>query len=411
MGSYSNLYFDRTGVDWVKNAAPSECAVLFARSEYKIKPKRSAHPLVKSVLKSVYGGAYEPYYYLISPADRVRRRLSIHGYTEGAVHGVWRKALDERIADVERDPYPTWVDFNFLLATLKNLKFENWKEIRRTFGPAGRPDPKDNLESYLVYDFLDWCSVDSLAQIALDIDACRPNTIWADLTDVYISQYYDPDMSPHDEITSVGAHDYAYTKIIVATEGKTDSNIISAALDKMYPEYADLYSFMDFDGFKVEGGASPLARMIKGLAGAGIRARVVGLFDNDAVGREALASISCVQFPKHIVPKPMPDSAIARSYPTLGPEGLRRLDVNGTATSIEMFLGRTSLMAGESQLQPIRWTEWRPRFAIYQGEVSNKAAIQKTFFEELSACPSALAARQKFRDMDALLNDLFKTFS
>jgi hypothetical protein len=66
---------------------------------------------------------------------------------------------------------------------------------------------------------------------------------------------------------------YALGKITLLTEGVTDSRILRASLDEFYPEGRDLYSFMDFEGFMVERGASRLARFLRGFAGAGLAGR------------------------------------------------------------------------------------------------------------------------------------------
>src|SRR4051812_34199834 len=89
--------------------------------------------------------------------------------------------------------------------------------------------------------------------------------------------------------------DFPAGKIIVLTEGKADTRIIAAALRAFYPEFADAYTFIDFDEFRIEGGASLLARMVKILSGARVQNRMLALFDNDAAGVEAVQTLRHVR--------------------------------------------------------------------------------------------------------------------
>src|SRR5262249_20950434 len=136
---------------------------------------------------------------------------------------------------------------------------------------------------------------------------------------------------------------HAFGKITLLTEGITDSRILRASLEAFYPEARNLYSFVDFEGFRVEGGASPLARLLRGFAGAGLRDRFIAIFDNDAAGHEAVALLKSVVLPPNIRAITLPDLEFARAYPTVGPTGNVRADINGSAASIEIFLGEEAL--------------------------------------------------------------------
>jgi hypothetical protein len=66
---------------------------------------------------------------------------------------------------------------------------------------------------------------------------------------------------------------------------------------------------VDFEGFRVEGGASPLARLLRGFAGAGLTDRFIAIFDNDAAGHEALISLKRIALPSNIRAITLPDLA------------------------------------------------------------------------------------------------------
>jgi hypothetical protein len=87
-----------------------------------------------------------------------------------------------------------------------------------------------------------------------------------------------------DSTCSVFAEEYqSSAKIILLTEGKSDTAILSAALDLLYPHLAGYYSFMEFDALRVGGGAGNLANLVKAFAGAGIANRTIALFDRGLI--------------------------------------------------------------------------------------------------------------------------------
>jgi hypothetical protein len=145
---------------------------------------------------------------------------------------------------------------------------------------------------------------------------------------------------------------YAFVKITLLTEGITDSRILSASLNALYPEARDLYSFVDFEGFRVAGGASPLARLLRGLAGADLTDRFIAIFDNDAAGHEARISLKRITQPSNIRAITLPDLEFARDYPTIGPTVKLNANINDVAVSIESFLGRDALIR-DGELRPV----------------------------------------------------------
>ena len=56
----------------------------------------------------------------------------------------------------------------------------------------------------------------------------------------------------------------------------------------LYPHLADYFTFMDFEGARVGGGAGNLANIVKAFAGAGIVNKIIAIFDNDTAGEAAI---------------------------------------------------------------------------------------------------------------------------
>lgn len=161
-------------------------------------------------------------------------------------------------------------------------------------------------------------------------------------------------------------------KIIVLTEGSTDTLILSRSLDALYPHLRDFYSFVDFTASNLAGGAGALVSTIKAFIGLGIQNRTVALFDNDTAARDALRALSSVTLPDNIKIVQLPALDFARDYPTVGPQGRTNMDINGLACSIELYLGSDVLADREHGFVPIQWKGYNQTLGQYQGEILNK---------------------------------------
>ncbi|MCG5436798.1 hypothetical protein [Micromonospora foliorum] len=171
------------------------------------------------------------------------------------------------------------------------------------------------------------------------------------------------------------------TKPIVLVEGSFDCKVIRAAFEVRCPDYADCLSVADFSQ-GAEGGAGGLRRTLRTLAQLEIPNTIVGLFDNDAAGVEAMDLLDKDKLPRHIGYAVYPEMDFARSYPTIGPTGHALADINGRALSVEHFLGFDCLTC-EGALAPVEWTGYNRRVGVYQGSVIGKARIQSNFEKKL----------------------------
>jgi TIR domain len=153
-------------------------------------------------------------------------------------------------------------------------------------------------------------------------------------------------------------------KIVVLSEGVSDCRALEGALRLLYPHLIDYYSFMDFEGARVPGGAGALAATVKAFIGAGIVNRIVAFFDNDTAAQSAMRSLRNLVIPKNVRILRYPELEMARSYPTLGPQGTMLMDVNGLAGSIELYFGVDVLKNEDGDLTPIR--SWVSIDTIYR---------------------------------------------
>jgi hypothetical protein len=246
--------------------------------------------------------------------------------------------------------------------------------------------------------------------VAIQLYALEPTQLWADFTYLIESESETKESIFGEDEGVPSRLSHAFGKITLLTEGITDSRILKASLNGFYPEARDIYSFVDFEGFKVECGASPLARLLRGFAGAGLTDRFIAIFDNDAAGHEALASVERIGLPSNIRALTLPDLEFARDYPTIGPTGRANADINGAAVSIESFLGRDTLIR-DGELRPVRWSQWNSKVGRYQGELEGKSEVSEHYLVAIKEIKNPEVLRQKFTDMNALLRTIFGVFA
>ena len=78
--------------------------------------------------------------------------------------------------------------------------------------------------------------------------------------------------------------EYLVSKTVILTEGSTDARVISEAMKLLYPHMVKFYSFIDFSTYVVQGSTNYLTHYLKAFIAAGIRNRIIALYDNDSAG-------------------------------------------------------------------------------------------------------------------------------
>jgi hypothetical protein len=417
MGSDAELYFDNIQVDWAVSTLYESpeldvCPILFRPSDFRQVPLRRLPVHLRAFHKSEHD-PYPQASVLYGSAAAAERRLSILGYSRSRAEEAWNSAKAEVLlkATQAEDGSESANRLRRFYQERANLfdpiSYNEWlrkfAEIQRAKADGRRGNSDQTFIFLRGLESTDSLN-DPLIWVAIQLYALEPTKLWADFT--YLIE------SGGETKESIFGEDKAsaFRKITLLTEGVTDSRILNASLNEFYPEARDFYSFVDFEGFKVEGGASPLARLLRGFAGAGLTDRYIAIFDNDAAGHEALALLKSVALPSNIRAIPLPDLQFARDYPTIGPTGRVNTDINGTAVSIELFLGRDALIR-EGKLRPVRWSQWNSKAERYQGEIEGKSDISARYLAAIKEIKNPKVLRRKFADMDALLCTIFGVFA
>lgn len=164
-------------------------------------------------------------------------------------------------------------------------------------------------------------------------------------------------------------------KILIVTEGSTDSRILQKAIDELYPEISDFFSFIDMGENYPFTGTGNLYNFCCGLSKIGILNNVIVIFDNDCAGTEKYEKLQSVPKQSNLLVVKLPDNSDFESIPTIGPQGISYEDINGTAVAIECFLDFNSV-----DFQPtVRWTSYSEKLKKYQGALQRKNEYTRAF--------------------------------
>ena len=230
-----------------------------------------------------------------------------------------------------------------------------------------------------------------------------------DLTDVISAGYFEVEEDFLEYCQYPATEEFPWkSKIIVLTEGKSDSWILRDSMNILYPHLTKYFSFLDFENTEFGGGVGNLVNTVKAFSGAGIVNNVIALFDNDTAAQAACSPLQHIQLPPNIIIRKLPEIELLNNYPTIGPSGMAYLNVNGIAGSIELYLGEDVLKIDGENLTPIQWTGYDKNLKKYQGEVTEKRQLHSRFRKKLETYnPREIADWEGLR---SIFKILFRAF-
>ena len=270
------------------------------------------------------------------------------------------------------------------LKALQALDLSTWKTRVKPLleQQSNLPEPADEIDRRMRDQDGDWLHFDgygSLASLRALLDAFpEAREVKMNVSDLIDGGYIDAGeaiCNRRRESDHSGVRDLAPT--VILGEGSSDIDILQKSLVALFPEVKDYFSFLDHRELSFDGGASYVVKFLKAFAAAGAPMRVIAIFDNDVAGVQAFKQTLALKMPQNIAVLTLPDIALAKKYPTVGPMGEGIANVNGRAASIELYLGRASLVDARGNLRPVRGTGYVAPFNIYQGEVEGKSAYSR----------------------------------
>jgi HEPN/Toprim N-terminal domain 1 len=358
-----------------------------------------------------------------APVRIIKDRLDLIGYSLSNANKAYSRYLEGEISKYEEKIEDSHGDFfQSTLKMLRSMSLDRWlatlKEIHEkglTHNRYDREHTDGSLISYMLrHDWYGFPGVDLnvALRLILEIIPADEDLVY-DVTDLISSEYFDIEDDLVKYASNISSQDYYNNgKKIILTEGKSDTLILSESLKLLYPHLSDYFTFMDFDGAKVGGGAGNLANMVKSFSGAGIINRVIAVFDNDTAAHAALKGLQKAKISNNIKVFTLPEIEILNDYPTIGPSGMVNMNVNGLAGSIEPYLGKSVLTDDEGNLYPVQWTGLDQGLQKYQGEITEKDKVQSSFKEQLKVCQenNLLIDNYDWSGIKTILEGIFNLF-
>lgn len=359
----------------------------------------------------------------------IRDRLSLIGINEELVRKYFDIGRQSTIEALERDDViPAMREWHQLdLEALASMNFDQWcDDVKHIYQnaldvhfryedfPSGVSNRIRFMLTYPRSEMLGFPFEDyNMAMYAMSIALQSDTPVVYDLTSLTLGGYLTVD-EPWVEIARSQlrhSHELAQ-KIIVLTEGRSDRYAIEEALSILRPSIKDFYSFMDFDGFRVPGGASALVTSLKALVGAGVVNRILAIFDNDTAAHSSFRALRSVSLPSNVKILHLPQVEHCMHYPTIGPTGMLPMNINGLASSIELFFGTDILLAGEDYTA-IQWRGYDEGMSQYQGEIMHKEQLFEKFRAKVVLAKADLSARDKqdWSSMQVIVDMMMHAFS
>jgi hypothetical protein len=386
-----------------KSYVPDEFVCLFQESDRRELPETDE--------ESVSIGYF-------APPEVVRQRLDLLGYTIDYARQHFQKWLEQErqtYREYEEDEGGNWASET--LAALQALSYEEWlsrvRDVLLTRYDFTRPrdEYKDEIDRRMRDLQDDWLFYDAnvlpiirsllevfpeLREVALDIgDLVTGGYIDAD--EKLCEARRTPDLQTRSDLQP----------IVILAEGSTDITVLKRSLLRLYPYLTDYFAFFDYEAPHVDGGTSYLVKFLRAFAAARINTGIIAIFDNDAVGLDAFNLASSPPLPANIKATRLPDIELARSYPTIGPQGEHGIDVNGKAASIELFLGRHNLSAEDGALTPVIWNNYLHAARRYQGAINDKRRVLEQFLKETTEENDFNYYRSRFPELVVLWEHIF----
>lgn len=374
MGCYADIYAGERRILTYKNVLPDFLTDIFNDCdkihEFGKKASRIAKQYGLEDLAN-WLGEYDDNEMIIfvQKASVIKKRLAIYGYSDDLYKSQITESLDENEEFLKQLIIENKKDLGYSRALKEDLtklrEFRsNGDENVDLIGRIRQTDflNGDEILNYIPDDIIFYGCVCSLKD-----------------DDYIVLDYSDLNGGGYMDISEFSSKD---DNPIIIAEGVNDFKVLNYSLGIIYPELVDNITFLDIEGYKVEGGAGAAVKMIKSFAGAGIKNRILALLDNDTGALSALRSVKNKPFklPANLKIVQYPNIKICEKYPTVGPQGEVVMDVNGLAGSIEMYLGK-EVLTNDGELEKIMWTSYMDDVQKYQGELINKKDVNKRFDE------------------------------
>lgn len=367
MGSMITLGIDKFEIDWGKNAFFADHSALFLPSDVDQIPYYYADDIVE--MKEG----------LARKLSSVKRRLDLLGYSPRTLARKYKEHLE-----MVPDYYPDVpISFEQFQSAVSSIDLEQ-VSLDPEFGEY---DLGEFVSRYL------FCDPEVRSHLPPDVEIDTALGTFFENLDPYLTlrllaankknadllvqwryaDVVDGGWVTRDEVVTPLPD---ASKILVVTEGSSDSFIIERAMASLCPDIADFFHFVDMEGHYPFTGTGNLFRFCQGLSRIKIQNNVLVIFDNDAAGVEKFEQSRNLNRPKNMHICRLPDHDFFSSFKTVGPNGTSKENINGSAVAIECFLDLSTISESDSC---VRWTSYKSELQRYQGEIEGKGRLVRAF--------------------------------
>lgn len=400
MGSYFALKIKDYDLISGKNFLTPEIGILF------------------SELERIVEGIKSNRYQYVTTAGKLLERLAIIGITSEKAKAEFSLFKKDYI-----DKFTSDGEF-YGDRALKSLSLKKWcegiKELIESDTRYTRKNVRDQPNRIYRYilendDFLYGFPTNDIRKTLSIILSLFPDDekVILDLSPLIYSGSYEEDTRFVDLSKNLIIDDKYYNEnIIILAEGTYDIFVLKETLQLLYPDKFHFFSFLDFDNSKTPGGAGHLVNYIRALSGASVTDKILAIFDNDSAAQDAIRVLNSEKIPKNIRYTKYPDIPYLNKYPTIGPMGKKQMNINGRASSIELYMGDDILKKSEEAF-PVQWTGYLKSINSYQGGIIDKGKAQEAFRNKIKLCKMSEEEKLKadWDGIKAIWNHIYKLCS
>ena len=337
MSSYAELTLGTLSLAASRNGVDPDLIWLFRQSDKTVEridrrnPKRLAKYIMKEYIEQYDKNNPLTCVEYRCSAGQARDRLELKGFTREVAESGFKASLRNEIEGLRKsrvlfnsshDVFGESLDF------LSVLTIEDWLNALRRISNDGLEGksidalpPNDSQlpilrymlggpEHFYGFPGAEQCHFGIFARLAIEAVSPGEQLVY-DLTSLVHGGW----IQEGDELISE-AESQIYAdlklaqKVIVVTEGDTDREVLERSLRLLYPHLADYFHFFNFSIRKLGGGAGELANLVRAFAAAGVRHRILVLFDNDTAAKDALSTLDLHGLPKNIAVRHYPDHCV-----------------------------------------------------------------------------------------------------
>ena len=163
----------------------------------------------------------------------------------------------------------------------------------------------------------------------------------------------------------------------VLCEGVFDSRALKRAIQVTHPHLRESLTVPEF-GYDREGSSASLAKLVRGLADAGIRKpEFIVVFDADRAGVAEAMRLRQANLPNNFKVKTLPQIDLLEKYPVLLPDGIAEMNISEWGAAIEVYLVADLGMTPPPLVLSFQYGS----YSGYQGVMQNadKKQIQSAF--------------------------------